>query len=144
LIFIYYLFASKKAILKTDWGLIILFIVIFIDLHLLYQLNIVQHIFVLLNLQNSHMLFLYGALLPQLISNVPAAILLAKYSTNYKIIAYAVNIGGNGLLIGSFANLIALRFVDNHAKYWLFHKYSIPYFLITLCCLYYQLSPVIR
>ncbi len=142
LIFIYYLFAGKKIILKADWGLILLFIVIFIDLHLLYQLNALQHMFALLNLQNPHSLFLSGALLSQLISNVPAAILLAKYSANYKIIAYAVNIGGNGLLIGSFANLIALRFVDNHAKYWLFHKYSIPYLVITLFCLYYQLFTI--
>jgi len=42
-----------------------------------------------------------------------------------------VSVGGNGTIIASLANLIALRFVKD--RKWLveFHKYSILYFVLT-------------
>ena len=75
-----------------------------------------QHLLDLLDFSNAHTLFLSSALLSQVISNVPSAVLLFYYSSNYKIISYGVNIGGNGLTIGSFANLIVLRFLNNKSK----------------------------
>ena len=122
----------KGLVLKPDWGLILLFIVIFIDLHLACQLKVLKHLFSTLDLSSPPALFLSGALFSQVISNVPSAILLAHHSSDYKMIAYGVNIGGNGLLIGSFANLIALRLTNKRSSYISFHVYSIPYFLITL------------
>jgi Na+/H+ antiporter NhaD/arsenite permease-like protein len=137
--FISLLFTHRKVIFKTDWGLILLFIVIFIDLNLICQLKAVQGLPAMLNFNNAHTLFLSSAFLSQAISNVPSAILLAHYSSNFKIIAYGVNIGGNGLLISSFANLIALRFMKGRSKYLLFHVYSLPYFIATLIFSYYLL-----
>ena len=81
-------------------------------------------------------MFFTGTLLSQCISNVPAAILLAKYSRHYQWIAYAVNVGGNGILITSFANLIALRFVQNSRKDRFFHQYSLLYFVVTALSVY--------
>ncbi|MBW2305214.1 MAG: hypothetical protein JRF57_16070, partial [Deltaproteobacteria bacterium] len=115
-IFVSMLFAGRKVILKTDWGLILLFIVIFIDLNLICRLKATQRLFAMLNFDNTRTLLLSGAFMSQIISNVPSAILLVNYSSNLRIIAYGVNIGGNGLLIASFANLIALRFMKSRSK----------------------------
>jgi len=138
-VFLSLLLARVRVILKTDWGFILLFILLFINLHLICQLAIVQRLLALLDFSRPATLYFSGALMSQGISNVPAAILLAKYSTSFKIIAYGVNIGGNGLVIGSFANLIALRFIERPHKNLLFHVYSIPFFLVTLASAYYWL-----
>jgi Na+/H+ antiporter NhaD/arsenite permease-like protein len=129
----------KKVLFKTDWGLIFLFIVIFININLICQFEAAQHALAHLDFDNPRKLLLSGAFMSQAISNVPTAILLTNYSSNFKMIAYGVNIGGNGLLIGSFANLIALRFIKKQFKYCLLHAYSLSYFTITLISIYYFL-----
>jgi len=123
---------KKEIIHRTDWGLVVLFIVIFIDIQMLCFLEPVKALFSTMDFKNTQVLFFSGAFVSQIVSNVPAAILLANHSCNFKIIAYGVNIGGNGLILGSFANLIALRFIDNKSAYLTFHLYSVPYFFITL------------
>ena len=45
----------------------------------------------------------------QVISNVPSAILLSQFTTNYRELLWGVNIGGAGTLIASLASLITLR-----------------------------------
>ncbi|VDY43834.1 membrane protein [Salmonella enterica subsp. enterica serovar Daytona] len=42
------------------------------------------------------------------------------------LLAWAVNIGGFGLLPGSLANLIALRMANDRRIWWRFHFYSLP------------------
>lgn len=43
------------------------------------------------------------------------------------MLAYAVNVGGFGLVVGSLANLIALRMAGDR-KAWLgFHVYALPF-----------------
>ncbi len=133
------LIIRKGIFLRCDWGLIFLFVVIFIDVDLICRLKAVSHLLAMLDFSNIHSLFLSGALFSQVISNVPSAILLTHHSSNFKIIAYGVNIGGNGLLIGSLANLITLRFYSRRYGYFSFHAYSLPYFIITLTLSYYLL-----
>jgi Na+/H+ antiporter NhaD/arsenite permease-like protein len=43
------------------------------------------------------------------ISNVPAAMLLSGFSSNYEAIIVGINIGGFGTLIASMANLISFK-----------------------------------
>jgi len=131
-----FLLFYRKIILKVDWVLVFIFIFIFIDIHLLSQLKISQNLFNQLNFNNINTLFFSGAFLSQIISNVPTTVLLSQYSVDYKIIAYGVNIGGNGLLIGSFANLITLNFMKSKSKYFTFHLYSISFFFISLILVY--------
>ena len=45
----------------------------------------------------------------QVISNVPTAILLAGFATDWRPLLLGVNIGGVGTLISSMASLITLR-----------------------------------
>ena len=50
----------------------------------------------------------------QIISNVPAAMLLAGFTNNYKELLLGVNIGGLGTLIASLASLISFKYFANH------------------------------
>ncbi len=52
---------------------------------------------------------------------------LAQYSTDWRVIAYGVNVGGFGLMIGSLANLIALRMSGDRRAWISFHVYAIPF-----------------
>jgi len=115
-----------QLIPKIDWSLLIVFILMFIDLGLLARYSIPGH------LQLAHIgdLYLAGALGSQIISNVPATILLTKYSSDWVTIAWAVNIGGFGLVTGSLANIIALRLGRQPGSFTAFHAWSVPFFLV--------------
>lgn len=52
---------------------------------------------------------LCGIIASQFISNVPAAMLLSGFSSNYEAIIVGINIGGLGTLIASMANLISYK-----------------------------------
>lgn len=53
--------------------------------------------------------FLLGAIFSQFISNVPAAILLANFTSHYRELLWGVNVGGMGTLIASLASLISYK-----------------------------------
>ena len=59
--------------------------------------------------EDSLKVFTDAALLSQLVSNVPATLLLANFTTNWKALLWGVNAGGYGTLISSMANLIAYK-----------------------------------
>jgi len=59
-------------------------------------------------------IFIFSALASQVISNVPSALILAKFTTRWKALLWGSNVGGFGSLIGSFANLIAYRLYVTH------------------------------
>ena len=127
----FYLFSNyKKVFLKFDYFLILTFIIMFIDFNLLSNIEFIQKIFTKIDMNFFNTLNI-SIILSQFISNVPAAIFISHFSKNYTAIAYGVDIGGNGLLISSLANIIALRFLKNKKAYIEFHKYSIPFFLIS-------------
>ncbi len=70
-----------------------------------------------------------AAILSQGISNVPAAIMLAEFSKDWRALAFGVSVGGFGIAIGSLANLIAVR-LSNERGIWLpFHLYAVPFWL---------------
>ena len=52
----------------------------------------------------------------QVISNVPAAMLLSGFTDNYKALLLGVNIGGLGTLIASLASLISYKYFTIHAR----------------------------
>jgi Na+/H+ antiporter NhaD/arsenite permease-like protein len=80
-----------------------------------------------LGLEQARHLYLVGIAASQLISNVPAAIALADYSRDWRTLAYGVNVGGFGVMIGSMANLIALRLCGERRVWLEFHWYAIPF-----------------
>lgn len=125
-----FLVAAPRILYRIDWPLLIVFMLMFIDLRLLSAQPWIAQALVALNLHQSLSLFATGALLSQGISNVPASILLAGYSNDWTMIAWGVNAGGFGLVMGSLANLIALRIGKQRGGLLAFHAWSIPFFLL--------------
>ena len=80
----------------------------------------------------------------QIISNVPAAMLLSGFTTEYKELLWGVNIGGLGTLIASLASLISYKFYASvkgaqRGKYMLvFTVYNVAFLL--LLCLFATMS----
>lgn len=118
-----------RVLARVDWGLLLIFVLMFIDLRLMASLDAVRSVIGNFGLAAPQKLYAAGIAASQLVSNVPAAIALAEYSRDWRVLAYAVNVGGFGLAVGSLANLIALRMAPD-ARAWLgFHRYSLPFLL---------------
>lgn len=119
-----------RVLAQLDWGLLLVFVLMFIDLRLLAGLTYVREAMRGLGLAQPVHLYFAGIGASQIVSNVPAAIALAEYSKDWRVIAYGVNVGGFGFMVGSLANLIALR-LSGDRKAWLsFHGYAIPALLV--------------
>jgi Na+/H+ antiporter NhaD/arsenite permease-like protein len=136
-IFLTYLFFFRDLLRKVDWLLLFLFAVIFIDFHLVGLIPPIREILLSSHLEDPSSAFLFSSLLSQVISNVPATALLTQFTSSWLPVAYGVNVGGNGFFLGSLANLIALRMGGRREVWLLFHRYSLPYFLITLFLTYF-------
>lgn len=123
--------ARPRVLLQVDWALLLVFVLMFIDLRLLAGLAPVREAMASAQLGQPAMLYGVGLLASQLVSNVPAAIALAEYSDNWRVLVYAVNVGGFGFMLGSLANLIALRMVAERRAWWVFHAYSLPFLVVS-------------
>jgi di/tricarboxylate transporter len=119
-----------RVLAQLDWGLLLVFVLMFIDLRLLAGLAPVQRLMAGLDLAQPLHLYGAGIAASQVISNVPAAIALAEYSKDWRVLAYAVNVGGFGLAVGSLANLIALRMAGERRAWLSFHFYALPFLLV--------------
>lgn len=66
-------------------------------------------------LQHPNIAFIGSVAISQVISNVPASILVAPFSNQAQAVLIGTNIGGIGTLIGSLANLIGYKVVKMYA-----------------------------
>ena len=107
------LLALDRHALKTvDWGLLATFAAFFTFSGNLSRMEAVHALFARLL---SHGAMLVSALTSQVISNVPAAILLSRFTDDYRGLLVGVNIGGAGTLVASLASLITFREYTRHA-----------------------------
>ena len=96
--------------LRVDYALLLTFLFFFgtaenLKLLLAARLDHAEHIFLL------------SALSSQVMSNVPATLLLAKFTDHWEALLWGANVGGFGSLVGSLANLIAYKlYVSREAK----------------------------
>ncbi len=132
LLLLIYLAVAPRVVRTTDWGLLLLFLFLFLDTGLLVRLPAADRLLASLPLDTPTGLFFSGALLSQLVSNVPATLLLTPYTSDLHTLTWAVNAGGNGTLVASFANIIALRYLHGRHALRSFHLLSIPFLLVTL------------
>ncbi len=124
------LLLRPRVLARVDWGLLLVFVLMFVDLRLIAGQDVVRSAMGRLGLAEPQTLYAVGIAASQLVSNVPAAIALAEYSHDWRVMAYAMNIGGFGVVVGSLANLIALRMTPD-ARAWLsFHLYAVPCLLV--------------
>ena len=121
-----FLVLARRVLISVDWTLLLVFIAMFIDVHLLIQLPALQGALHSVTDLSPLGLWMTAIGLSQFISNVPATILLINYVPPTVLLAWAVNVGGFGLLPGSLANLIALRMANDRRIWWRFHVWSLP------------------
>lgn len=122
---LFFLVFRRRLLLGVDWLLLLVFALMFIDMNLLAALPVVQVVADgLLQLPGQTMTA--AVLASQVMSNVPAAILLASFTDDWRDLAWGVSVGGFGLAIGSLANLIALRLSRQPGLWREFHVWSVP------------------
>lgn len=132
IVFVAFLLLARRILLTIDWSLLVVFIAMFVDVFLLTRLPLLQSSLHAVGQLPQFGQFMLAAGLSQIISNVPTTILLLTTLPPSVLLAWAVNIGGFGLLPGSLANLIALRMAKDRRIWWHFHLYSIPMLLWAL------------
>jgi Na+/H+ antiporter NhaD/arsenite permease-like protein len=125
-----FLLWRRDAVLKIDWALLLIFVLMFIVLRSVAALPDVHDVVARLGLQSPLRAYVAGAVLSQGISNVPAAIMLAEFTKDWRALAYGVSVGGFGIAIGSLANLIAVRLAKTRGIWLPFHLVSIPFWLV--------------
>ncbi len=121
---------SWRSLKHIDWLLMATFAAIFLGLGHFAALPIVDHMLSKIDFNQPLTLYLSGIVSSQLISNVPATVLLLDRAPDAMALAVAVNVGGFGVVIGSLANLIALRLAKQPHAMRLFHEVSIPFLLV--------------
>lgn len=100
------LIADRKIFLKVDYNLLLTFCAFFVFVGNLGNIAVVKD-FVAKMLENRE--FIVGVLASQIISNVPAAIMLSGFTESAQALLLGVNIGGLGTLVASLASLISYK-----------------------------------
>ena len=98
---------NKRLFLSVDYCLLLTFLFFFIFIGNLKRIPALDDLLFSVIQGNE----LWGGILAsQVISNVPAAILLSGFTENVSVLITAVNLGGLGTLIASLASLISFKF----------------------------------
>ncbi|RKP58489.1 SLC13 family permease [Pararobbsia silviterrae] len=118
-----------RTILEIDWLLLAVFALMFIVLRSVANLPLIHDLCAHANLDEPMRAYVAGAITSQVISNVPAAIMLESFTQRWQALAYGVSVGGFGWCIGSLANLIAMRLAPVKGLFWRFHLLSLPFFV---------------
>ncbi|MBQ9206422.1 MAG: hypothetical protein IJ158_06870 [Treponema sp.] len=106
LVFVTLLIGDRKILFKTDYVLLLTFLCFFT-----FSSSICRHPAISEFLKNSvagHE-YIWSILLSQVISNVPASIVLYPFSTNLRALLYGLDSAGLCSIIGSLASVINLR-----------------------------------
>ncbi len=133
---------QREILKKVDYCLLLTFVSFFVFIGNMGRISSIQELLSeLLKGREMGVSFLCS----QVISNVPAAILLSGFTENYTALLKGVNIGGLGTLIASLASLISYKFYaasegSRKGKYFFcFTKMNVLFALIlllfeTVCC----------
>ena len=109
------LLINPKILLKVDYALLLTFTCFFIFISDIQQIPIVVSlIHATVNSETST--YFTSILSSQIISNVPATILVGKFTTHAKALFLGSNIGGFGSPIGSMANMLVLKTFTQNAS----------------------------
>jgi Na+/H+ antiporter NhaD/arsenite permease-like protein len=125
-----FLLWRRDAVLKIDWPLLLIFVLMFIVLRSAAALPWIKTTIAAIGIDTPLRAFVAGSVLSQGISNVPAAIMLAEFTHDWRALAFGVSVGGFGLGIGSLANLIAIRLAKERGAWTAFHLLSIPFWVV--------------
>lgn len=100
------LILDRDALLKVDYPLLVTFLCFFVFAGNMARIPALAQ---MLQPVMGQWGLLTSALTSQVISNVPAAVLLSHFTDAWQPLLIGVNIGGAGTFVGSLASLIAIR-----------------------------------
>jgi Na+/H+ antiporter NhaD/arsenite permease-like protein len=112
----------KRVFLGVDYFLLLTFIALFILIGNLENIPFFNSLFTRWIVGKE---VLWGVIASQVISNVPAAMLLSGFSSNYEAIIVGINLGGFGTLIASMANLISYKILVRE-----FDEFKVKYLVV--------------
>ena len=138
IVFAALLLSDRVALLKVDYALLITFVGFFIFVGNLGRIPFFTQLFQRLLLGHE---VICSVIASQVISNVPAALLLSGFTENAKALLIGVNLGGLGTLIASMASLISYKYMakafpNQKGRYLLWFTLSNVVFLAILLVLW--------
>jgi Na+/H+ antiporter NhaD/arsenite permease-like protein len=129
---------------EVDWGLLVFFVGLFLIVGGAENAGLTHYLFAVadrFNLQNSAILTIVAAVLSNIVSNVPAVMVLKSLVPSFHdpragwlVLAMASTLAGNLTITGSVANLIVVERAkqDVHIGFWDYSRIGIPVTLLTL------------
>ena len=137
--------SPNKVFAEFDWGMLVFFSALFILTGALNKTDLIQSFFHSINISekiNPTNLTISSAILSNLVSNVPAVLLLKQIITQlanpnpaWLTLASATTLAGNLTLLGSMANLIVAEIARNRNVNLSFGEYTRAGILITILSL---------
>ena len=101
------LFTDRKMFCKVDYSLLMTFVAFFLFIGNMGQIPAIKNwLYTVIEGRE----LLVSIVSSQVISNVPAAILLSGFTSRYERLIVGTNLGGLGTLIASMASLISYKF----------------------------------
>lgn len=131
---------DRTVLKKVDYSLLLTFVCFFVFVGNIGNIPIINQFLASL-LQGRELLI--SILASQIISNVPAAVLLSAFTNNYKALILGTDLGGLGTLVASLASLISYKFYSRlegarPGRYLaVFTAYNVIF--LALLCLFYCL-----
>lgn len=142
LVFLYLLLRDRKILTQVDYSLLCIFIALFIFIGNLGRIPAFSQ---LLSDILTGREVLTSVIASQVMSNVPAAILLSGFTDHIRELVIGTNLGGLGTLIASMASLISFKYVAREdrsfrGRYFLEFTVANVIFLFIMMILYRLLS----
>lgn len=133
---------DKKVLKMADYGLLLTFICFFVFIGNMGEIPAVKEM--LATLINGRECAV-AVVSSQVISNVPAAILLSGFTTDYTSLIIGTNLGGLGTLIASMASLISYKQLSNaypeqKSGYFRYFTFMNVVFLLVLWGMYWLIG----
>jgi len=129
---------------EVDWGLLVFFVGLFVIVGGAENAGLTNDLFAIadrFNVQNAGVLTIVTALLSNVVSNVPAVMVLKSLvpsfrdsQTGWLVLAMASTLAGNLTITGSVANLIVVERAHDEVRigFWDYSRVGIPVTLLTL------------
>ncbi len=111
------LIINKSLLVSIDYLLLVTFVCFFIFIGNVSNIGLIYS-YMGEHLKSSASVYVSSMIFSQFISNVPAAILLSKFTDNWRPLLLGINIGGMGTIIASLASVISYKLFikDNPQK----------------------------
>ncbi len=136
------LITDIKLFREVDYSLLITFIGFFIFVGNLSEMESVKHFLSGVLTKGALMVSILSS---QIISNVPAAVLLSGFTSDYKELLLGVNVGGLGTIIASLASVISFKLYTkahraNSKKYMkVFTCFNVLFLVVLVAVAYFEI-----